>query len=73
MVPQRKQHKPQKLDKQADDTGVAAAKCVLKLAAVLCIETSHYVTFVASDLTPDAKWFFFDSMADREGREVNST
>lgn len=36
----------------------------LQLSAVLCIETSHYVSFVRS---PSNKWFLFDSMADRVG------
>merc|ERR1712037_1097166 len=36
----------------------------------VCIETSHYVSFVKCGLGPDAPWCFFDSMADRRG-EVN--
>jgi ubiquitin thioesterase CYLD len=39
----------------------------MELFAVVCIETSHYVTFVKSGLGPDAPWCFFDSMADRKG------
>ncbi|XP_060723550.1 ubiquitin carboxyl-terminal hydrolase CYLD [Tachysurus vachellii] len=38
----------------------------LELFAVLCIETSHYVSFVKHG--PKATdWIFFDSMADRKG------
>ncbi|XP_076871017.1 ubiquitin carboxyl-terminal hydrolase CYLD isoform X2 [Brachyhypopomus gauderio] len=38
----------------------------LELFAVLCIETSHYVSFVKHG--PKATdWIFFDSMADRQG------
>ncbi|VDM51390.1 unnamed protein product [Toxocara canis] len=37
----------------------------LQLAAVLCIEMSHYVTFVRT-ITAN-KWLMFDSMADRVG------
>ncbi|XP_068175031.1 ubiquitin carboxyl-terminal hydrolase CYLD isoform X2 [Antennarius striatus] len=38
----------------------------LELFAVLCIETSHYVSFIKHG--PDAHdWLFFDSMADRQG------
>ncbi|MEQ2307657.1 hypothetical protein AMECASPLE_020605, partial [Ameca splendens] len=38
----------------------------LELFAVLCIETSHYVSFVKHG--PNSEdWIFFDSMADREG------
>lgn len=40
----------------------------LELFAVLCIETSHYVSFVKYG--PQATdWIFFDSMADRVGEE----
>uniref|UniRef100_A0A0N4ZNK9 ubiquitinyl hydrolase 1 n=1 Tax=Parastrongyloides trichosuri TaxID=131310 RepID=A0A0N4ZNK9_PARTI len=46
-------------------------KILLKLSAVLCIETSHYVSFVncnVNSATPENdRWVFFDSMADREG------
>ncbi|XP_037077101.1 ubiquitin carboxyl-terminal hydrolase CYLD-like [Pollicipes pollicipes] len=39
----------------------------LELFAVVCIHTSHYVTFTKSGHGPDASWVFFDSMADRKG------
>lgn len=40
----------------------------LELFAVLCIETSHYVSFVKHG--PKATdWIFFDSMADRVGKQ----
>lgn len=43
-------------------------KDVLHLHAVICIERSHYVTFLRLDHTnPRSKWLFFDSMADRVG------
>ncbi|XP_048866379.1 ubiquitin carboxyl-terminal hydrolase CYLD [Brienomyrus brachyistius] len=38
----------------------------LQLFAVLCIETSHYVSFVRHGSEPE-DWIFFDSMADRKG------
>ncbi|XP_028410189.1 ubiquitin carboxyl-terminal hydrolase CYLD-like [Dendronephthya gigantea] len=40
----------------------------MELFAIICIETSHYVTF-AKCQEPDGevKWCFFDSMADRVG------
>ncbi|KAF7651192.1 hypothetical protein LDENG_00114450 [Lucifuga dentata] len=42
------------------------ARDKLELFAVLCIETSHYVSFVKYG--PNSQdWIFFDSMADREG------
>ncbi|XP_029356776.1 ubiquitin carboxyl-terminal hydrolase CYLD isoform X2 [Echeneis naucrates] len=38
----------------------------MELFAVLCIETSHYVSFVKYG--PESEdWIFFDSMADRQG------
>ena len=40
----------------------------LELFAVICIETSHYVSFVKCGHGPDAPWVFFDSMADRMGK-----
>ena len=39
----------------------------MELFAVMCIETSHYVSFIKCGLGPDAPWCFFDSMADRKG------
>ncbi|RWS31794.1 Ubiquitin carboxyl-terminal hydrolase CYLD-like protein [Leptotrombidium deliense] len=41
----------------------------MELFAVLCIETSHYVSFVKCGNGPDAPWCFFDSMADRKGEQ----
>ena len=41
---------------------------ILELFAVVCIKTSHYVTFVKCGDSPDEKWLFFDSMADRVGK-----
>lgn len=38
----------------------------LELFAVLCIETSHYVSFIKHGPN-DQDWIFFDSMADRQG------
>lgn len=49
----------------------------MELFAVVCIETSHYVTFVKAGSGPDAPWCFFDSMADRKGnktqQKINAT
>jgi len=41
----------------------------MELFAVLCIETSHYVTFAKCGSGPDAPWCFFDSVADRKGEQ----
>ena len=42
----------------------------MDLFAVLCIETSHYVTFVKCGSSPDSPWCLFDSMADRKGTSL---
>ena len=39
----------------------------MELFAVVCIETSHYVSFVKCGNGPSAPWCLFDSMADRIG------
>ena len=41
---------------------------LMELFAVVCIETSHYVSFVKCGTGEEAPWVFFDSMADRQGR-----
>uniref|UniRef100_T1IEE5 USP domain-containing protein n=2 Tax=Rhodnius prolixus TaxID=13249 RepID=T1IEE5_RHOPR len=41
----------------------------MQLFAVVCIETSHYVTFVKCGTSETAPWCFFDSMADRKGEQ----
>lgn len=38
----------------------------MELFAVICIETSHYVSFVKAGGGSDSPWVFFDSMADRK-------
>ncbi|XP_064598934.1 ubiquitin carboxyl-terminal hydrolase CYLD-like isoform X2 [Liolophura sinensis] len=38
----------------------------MELFAIVCIETSHYVSFVKAG----NRWVFFDSMADRKGGEI---
>ena len=40
----------------------------MELFAVICIETSHYVSFVKCGSGVKAPWVFFDSMADRKGK-----
>lgn len=40
----------------------------MELFAVVCIQTSHYVSFVKCGKGKDAQWIFFDSMADRMGK-----
>uniref|UniRef100_A0A8D0GF04 Ubiquitin carboxyl-terminal hydrolase CYLD n=1 Tax=Sphenodon punctatus TaxID=8508 RepID=A0A8D0GF04_SPHPU len=71
---QRRAHKPSKLhipEEFRDQTCSASLRIPrekLELFAVLCIETSHYVSFVKYG--PEKEdWMFFDSMADRHGDE----
>ncbi len=40
----------------------------MELVAVVCIETSHYVSFVRCGDSIRSPWAFFDSMADRKGK-----
>ncbi|XP_069009025.1 LOW QUALITY PROTEIN: ubiquitin carboxyl-terminal hydrolase CYLD [Embiotoca jacksoni] len=68
--PQRQSHRPARLDIPVGYVGHGAPHALtrdkLELFAVLCIETSHYVSFVKHG--PDHEdWIFFDSMADRQG------
>ncbi|GAA6219596.1 ubiquitin carboxyl-terminal hydrolase CYLD-like [Lates japonicus] len=68
--PQRRSHQPAAVDlpKGYQDHGMPhiQARDKLELFAVLCIETSHYVSFIKYG--PNSEdWIFFDSMADREG------
>ncbi|XP_041862561.1 ubiquitin carboxyl-terminal hydrolase CYLD [Melanotaenia boesemani] len=68
--PQRRSHQPVPLDipKGYLGRGIphAMTRDRLELFAVLCIETSHYVSFVKYGPN-NQDWIFFDSMADREG------
>ncbi|XP_042338720.1 ubiquitin carboxyl-terminal hydrolase CYLD isoform X2 [Plectropomus leopardus] len=68
--PQRRSHQPAALDIPKGYLGRfvphALIRDKLELFAVLCIETSHYVSFIKHG--PSSQdWIFFDSMADREG------
>lgn len=51
-------------------SGDTVPRLLMELIAVVCIETSHYVTFAKCGLGPDAPWCFFDSMADRKGKHI---
>ncbi|XP_034529613.1 LOW QUALITY PROTEIN: ubiquitin carboxyl-terminal hydrolase CYLD [Notolabrus celidotus] len=68
--PQRQSHKPADLDIPKDYLSRGAPHTLtrdkLELFAVLCIETSHYVSFIKHGPN-NQDWIFFDSMADREG------
>ncbi|KAK0136038.1 Ubiquitin carboxyl-terminal hydrolase CYLD [Merluccius polli] len=67
--PNRQAHPLSRLELPKDFTMAGASKLArekMELFAVLCIETSHYVSFVKHG--PASKdWIFFDSMSDREG------
>ncbi|KAI1243676.1 hypothetical protein IHE44_0001318, partial [Lamprotornis superbus] len=70
----RKAHKPRRLHIPEEFHSWSARGCQqvprekLELFAVLCIETSHYVSFVKYG-PGNEHWMFFDSMADRHGGE----
>ncbi|XP_062251587.1 ubiquitin carboxyl-terminal hydrolase CYLD [Platichthys flesus] len=68
--PQRQSHQPSALEVPKGFLGRLPPKALtrdkLELFAVLCIETSHYVSFIKHGPSSE-DWIFFDSMADREG------
>lgn len=80
-MPFRSNHKHRKLSVPQDFRVMAdhmtVPRLYMELFAVVCIETSHYVTFVKAGSGPDAPWCFFDSMADRKGnktqQKINAT
>ncbi|XP_070688473.1 ubiquitin carboxyl-terminal hydrolase CYLD isoform X2 [Pempheris klunzingeri] len=68
--PQRHSHQPAPLEIPVGYLGRGVPQTLtrdkLELFAVLCIETSHYVSFIKHG--PNSQdWIFFDSMADRQG------
>ena len=72
-----RKHKPQKIQpckRRMRHRLVADKLETMELFAVICIETSHYVSFVKcnasndDDSTEEPQWCFFDSMADRVGK-----
>ncbi|KAM6454652.1 ubiquitin carboxyl-terminal hydrolase CYLD-like isoform 1-T1 [Liasis olivaceus] len=71
---QRKAHQttklrvPKEFGQGSRRNGVRVPREKLELFAVLCIETSHYVSFVKYGPEKE-NWMFFDSMADRHGDE----
>ncbi|XP_065358711.1 uncharacterized protein CYLD isoform X3 [Calliphora vicina] len=73
MHAKRSNHKNRKLSVPQDFRVMAdhmtVPRLYMELFAVVCIETSHYVTFVKAGSGPDAPWCFFDSMADRKGEQ----
>ncbi|XP_041673074.1 ubiquitin carboxyl-terminal hydrolase CYLD [Cheilinus undulatus] len=65
--PLRLDHSPKALAVPADVAADASVpRHMMQLFAVLCIHTSHYVSFVKYGPDPHS-WLFFDSMADRCG------
>ncbi|XP_051467342.1 ubiquitin carboxyl-terminal hydrolase CYLD-like [Apus apus] len=71
---QRKSHKPTRLHipeefhRRSPRGSQQVPREKMELFAVLCIETSHYVSFVKYG-PENQHWMFFDSMADRHGDE----
>ncbi|XP_056131555.1 ubiquitin carboxyl-terminal hydrolase CYLD [Lampris incognitus] len=70
--PQRRSHQTTALEIPQGFQGHAVshvlARDKLELFAVLCIETSHYVSFLKHGPN-NQDWIFFDSMADRQGEK----
>lgn len=65
--PTRQGHSPRHLAIPAElSTSGPVPRTQMQLFAVLCIQTSHYVSFVKYGPGPRS-WMFFDSMADRCG------
>ncbi|XP_024124819.1 ubiquitin carboxyl-terminal hydrolase CYLD [Oryzias melastigma] len=65
--PSRGSHFPRAVTLPADaDADTPVLRHTMQLFAVLCIQTSHYVSFVKYGPEPHS-WVFFDSMADRCG------
>ncbi|KAG1972751.1 ubiquitin carboxyl-terminal hydrolase CYLD isoform X3 [Pimephales promelas] len=62
----RSLHLPQGFSQSSGTDSRTPPREKLELFAVLCIETSHYVSFVKYG-PRDTDWIFFDSMADRVG------
>ncbi|XP_071639062.1 ubiquitin carboxyl-terminal hydrolase CYLD isoform X2 [Temnothorax longispinosus] len=69
----RTNHEPKKLTVPMEFTILQehcpVPRLYLELSAVVCIETSHYVSFVKCGPGSEAPWCFFDSMADRKGEQ----
>ena len=62
-------HSPVRVESQKPANSLLTANLeTMELFAVVCINLSHYVTFVKCGTDDSAKWCFFDSMADREGK-----
>nr|XP_009860718.1 ubiquitin carboxyl-terminal hydrolase CYLD [Ciona intestinalis] len=74
--PLRRQHNYQKIEVCdeyksfiSQEGEAPVERQILDLYAVVCIETSHYVSFAKCGSGRNAKWCFFDSMADRVGEQ----
>ncbi|XP_037643010.1 ubiquitin carboxyl-terminal hydrolase CYLD [Sebastes umbrosus] len=67
-LPSRQGHTPKTLAVPADVAADAPVpRHMMQLFAVLCIQTSHYVSFIKYSPDDPHSWLFFDSMADRCG------
>ena len=75
----RQNHKPKELQVPEEFKAFASSQAstfqqprlFMELFALLCIETSHYVSFVKCGSSPDSPWCLFDSMADRKGKKAD--
>lgn len=64
---EREKHRPKELALNPKRKIVEEPDVKLDLFAVVCINTSHYVSFVKCGNGDQQKWVFFDSMSDRQG------
>ncbi|XP_066917442.1 uncharacterized protein [Clytia hemisphaerica] len=65
--PDRAHHKWNEIELCKEPIKYDKGSLTMELFAVVCINTSHYVSFVKCGDGDKEKWVFFDSMADREG------
>lgn len=63
----RQNHSPKPITYPTEFGDHPVPRIYMELFAVVCIETSHYVSFVKAGSGSSAPWSFFDSMADRKG------
>nr|XP_033770191.1 ubiquitin carboxyl-terminal hydrolase CYLD-like [Geotrypetes seraphini] len=68
---ERQEHKAQRIESTKGLHCNSTSRQKLQLFAVLCIKTSHYVSFVKYGPSKHS-WVFFDSMAGRLGDEKGS-
>ena len=64
---EKEKNKKEEKDKKEEREEKEEEACWMELHSVICIDWSHYVSFVKTGTSHEAPWVFFDSMAEREG------